>query len=116
MPPLLVALLCSAAAIALHMPLAAGQVGPGDIVVTNYNGGVQSADTLVTVYDGTTGAVKFTVGPFLAPAGLIVNAAGCVFVECKRTYRNGLKRQAAIVRAGQAPFHYAPPSVMPTYV
>ena len=82
MPPLLVVLLCSMAAIALDLPLAAGQpAAPGDIVVTNYNDGVASSDTNVTVYDGTTGVFKFTIGPFNAPAGVIVNAAGCAMLD-----------------------------------
>ena len=74
MPPLLAALLCSAAVVVLHLPLAAVQAAaPGSIVLPNYGGGVMSADTNVSVYDGNKGALKFTMGPFNAPAGLVIN-------------------------------------------
>ena len=71
MPPLVFAVLMCLVGAAVHLPLAAGQVaGPGDIFVSMYNNGLQSNDTNITVYDGSTGAFQYNIGNFNAPAGL----------------------------------------------
>ena len=83
-PPLLTLLLCVAAA-AAHLPIAAAQIaGPGDIVVSMYNDGQQTADTNITVYD-STGAFKYNIGNFNAPAGLAYMdgiCSGCAHFDC----------------------------------
>ena len=70
----------------MHLPRADGQIaGPGDIFVSMYNNGQQSSETNITVYDGSTGAFKYNVGNFNAPAGLGYLAfAGieCVVAAC----------------------------------
>ena len=82
MPPLVFAVLICLVGAAVHLPLAEGQIaGPGDIFVSMYNNGQQSNDTNITVYDGSTGAFKYNIGNFNAPAGLAYvggQSTGCV--------------------------------------
>ena len=85
MPPLLLAVLgCLAAAAAPLASAVRDVIGPGDIIVSNYNGGVQLADSNITVYD-STGVYLYNIGNFNAPAGIAYysyNNSECALASC----------------------------------